>query len=331
MQTGGKGSKSHKILQTSFMEWTHSTDEWLDNLSTDTSSPAPIEWQNFRPISELLGLKGITDHLVDGGRGLTRVQDAIWRAYDDYCKTYRVDEYEAGTNTTGARCEIGCPKEVHFTWEDKSSAKLVQPDDLRVHNGRILYKEDGKDKGNWLFYSRGHWYFGPDIGNPDTANYESMSCPLKGHKMLNPDYVEIDGSNVNSNDEKDWTECSDKCARLRECEHWQYDQENQQCLLVKSFSTFKAVQKSMISSIETETADKEHADTGNKIQIEIKCGDEKCQATLDNSNKAKFKRGATDKFTGNMIGNCSKLTCSTDLKMKLINEGDDDWSPKSTR
>ena len=313
-----------------------STDEWLDNLSTDTSQPAPIEWRNFRPISELLGLKGITDHLVDGGKGLTKVIAAVWRAYDDYCKTYRVEDDQGGKNhkkkkmMTGARCEIGCPKEVHFTWEDKNSAKLVQPDDLRVHNGRILYKEDKNDKDSWLFYSRGHWYFGPDIGNPDTANYESMMCPLKGHKMLNVDYVEIDGSDVNSKDEKDWTECSDKCARLRECNHWQYDQENQKCHLVKSFSTFKAVQKSMISSIETETMDKEHADTDHKIQIEIKCGDEKCQTTLDNPNKAKFKRGATDKFIGNMIDNCNKLTCSTDLKMKLINKGDD-WSPKSTR
>ena len=57
-----------------------STGAWLDNLSEDTSQPAPIEWQNFRPISELLGLKGITDHLVDGGRGLTRVKAAVWRA-----------------------------------------------------------------------------------------------------------------------------------------------------------------------------------------------------------------------------------------------------------
>ena len=211
----------------------------------------------------------------------------------------------------------------------KDSAKLVQPGDLRVHNGRVLYKEDGKD--SWLFYSRGHWYLGPDIGNPNTANYESMKCPLKGHKMLNPVFVTIDGSDVNPNDAEDWTECSDKCARLNECKHWQYDQENQKCLLVKGFSTFKAVQKSMISSIETETVDEEHADTGNKIQIEIKCGDEKCLATLDNPNKEKFQRGATDTFTGNIIENCNKLTCSTDLKMKLINKGVDGWSPKSTR
>ena len=198
-----------------------STDEWLDNLSTDTSSPAPIEWRNFRPISELLGLKGITDHLVDGGRGLTRVKDAMWRAYDDYCKTYRVEDDQDGKKDenkkkkrkmrTGARCELGCPKEVHFTREDK---------------------------------------------------------------------------------------------RLKE---------------------------SLISSIETETVDKEHADTGNKIQIEIKCGDEKCLVTLDNPNKEKFQRGATDTFTGNIIENCNKLTCSTDLKMKLINKGVDGWSPKSTR
>ena len=92
-----------------------STEDWLDNLPDDESDPAPIEWRNFRPISELLGLKGITDHLADGGKALTKVKAAVWRAYDDYCKTYRVDEYEAGTNTTGARCEIGCPKEVHCT------------------------------------------------------------------------------------------------------------------------------------------------------------------------------------------------------------------------
>ena len=304
-----------------------STEDWLDNLPDDESDPAPIEWRNFRPISELLGLKGVTDHLADGGKALTKVAAAVWRAYDDYCKTYRVDDDQAD-KMTGARCEIGCPKEVHFAREE-DSAKLVQPDDLRVHNGRILYKEDGKD--NWLFYSRGHWYFGPDIGNPDTANYQSMSCPLKGHKMLNPDYVEIDGSDVNSNDEKDWTECSNKCARLKECKHWQYDQESQKCLFLKDFSTFKAVKKLMISSIETKTVDEEHADTGNKIQIEIKCGDEKCLATLDNPNKEKFQRGATDTFTGNMIDNCNKMTCSTDLKMKLINKGEDGWHPKSTR
>ena len=92
----------------------------MTNLSTDTTDPAPIEWQKFLPISELLELKGITDNLDDDSEGLKKVKDAIWRAYDDYCKTHRVDNQtaQAEEQKTGARCELGCPKDVHFKDEN---------------------------------------------------------------------------------------------------------------------------------------------------------------------------------------------------------------------
>lgn len=64
------------------------------------------------------------------------------------------------------------------------------------------------------YFPTGHWYLGPDIGESDTANYESMVCPLTGYKMLSPVFVTIDGSNVNSNDKDEWTECSNKGINL---------------------------------------------------------------------------------------------------------------------
>ena len=89
----------------------------MTNLPSDTTDPAPIEWHKFLPISELLELKGITDSLDDDSEGLKKVKGAIWRAYDDYCKTHRVD-HQAEGQTTGARCELGCPTDVHFTFEN---------------------------------------------------------------------------------------------------------------------------------------------------------------------------------------------------------------------
>jgi len=205
---------------------------WMENQPTDATPPAPIERRGFAPIVNLMKWRGITDKLED----VAKVKAAIWRAYDNYCTVNRKNE----DGSSGAHCDLGCPDAVVFTNEVGIKTPLERETVTDgTYNGRILYSSKG---GNFLFYLRGQWHFGPKVGDTKAADYESMLCPQIGAKMLKPDYVKTSNGKdyIEILPKADWTECGRRCNhQVVGCEHWEFNQYTRECSYVKKFDGFE--------------------------------------------------------------------------------------------